>query len=106
MGLNEAAGYGAVGLTALLTGYLASQYGLRPEPFYIGIVYTIIGLLLSVFIIKDTRAYTLLEAKQTSIENNHKPDLWWVFKETSFKNKSLFSISQAGLINNLNDGMS
>lgn len=63
MGLNEAAGYGAVGLTALLTGYLASQYGLRPEPFYIGIVYTIIGLLLSVFIIKDTRAYTLLEAK-------------------------------------------
>lgn len=110
MGLNEAAGYGAVGLTALLTGYLASQYGLRPEPFYIGIAYTLIGLILSIFVIKDTRQFALLEAKQNPIsesgETFHKPNLGWVFKETSFKNKNLFSVSQAGLINNLNDGMS
>ena len=109
MGINEAAGYGAVGLTALATGYIASEYGLRPQPFYLGIVYAIIGLLLSVFIVKDTRRHALLEASQmqttASGEEVHKPNLWWVFKETSFKSKNLFSISQAGLINNLNDGM-
>ncbi len=109
MGLNEAAGYGAVGLTALATGYIASHYGLRPAPFYLGIAYTIIGLLLSVFIVRDTRQFARLEAKQQeSMTQNKivKPNLWWVFKETTFKNKNLFSISQAGLINNLNDGMS
>ena len=61
MGLNEAAGYGAVGLTALLTGYLAAQYGLRPEPFYIGVAYTALGLLLSVVWVKDTRPFAQLE---------------------------------------------
>ena len=107
MGLNEAAGYGAVGLTALITGYLASHYGLRPEPFYIGIAYTLVGLLLSIFVVQDTRKFAQLEARQVSTdESAHKPNLWWVFKETSFKNKNLISISQAGLINNLNDGMS
>jgi MFS family permease len=110
MGLNEAAGYVAVGLTALLTGYLASQYGLRPQPFYIGIFYTIAGLLLSVLIIKDTRKHAHLESSQikstSSGEAAHKPALLWVFKETTFKNRNLFAVSQAGLINNLNDGMS
>lgn len=109
MGLNEAAGYGAVGLTALATGFIASHYGLRPAPFYLGIAYTLIGLLLSVFIVRDTRQFAQLEAKQqesTTQEEIAKPNLWWVFKETTFKNKNLFSISQAGLINNLNDGMS
>lgn len=110
MGLNEAAGYGAVGLTALLTGYLAAHYGLRPEPFYIGIAYTAVGLLLSIFVITDTRKHAQLEAAQIkktgSGEASHQPNLLWVFKETSVKNKNLFSVSQAGLINNLNDGMS
>lgn len=110
MGLNEAAGYGAVGLTALLTGFIASRYGLRPEPFYIGIAYTVVGLLLSIFVVRDTRRYAQLEASQIKQTNAgeviHKPNLLWVFRETSFKNKNLFSISQAGLINNLNDGMS
>ncbi|SHM74649.1 Predicted arabinose efflux permease, MFS family [Chitinophaga jiangningensis] len=108
MGLNEAAGYGAVGLTALLTGYLAAAYGLRPQPFYIGIAYTIIGLLLSIFVIRDTRAYAALESASvvTPGEQQHRPDLLWVFKETSLKNRNLFAVSQAGLINNLNDGMS
>ncbi|WP_245957347.1 MFS transporter [Chitinophaga flava] len=106
MGLNEAAGYGAVGLTALLTGYLASSYGLRPQPFYIGIAYTIIGLLLSVLVIRDTRKYAQLESKQINTTTVPKPGLAWVFKETSLKNKNLFAVSQAGLVNNLNDGMS
>lgn len=109
MGLNEAAGYGAVGLTALLTGYLAARYGLRPQPFYIGIAYTVVGLLLSLFFVKDTHNHAKLETKMktsASHEKSHKPNLFWVFKETSFKNRNLFCISQAGLINNLNDGMS
>lgn len=109
MGLNEAAGYGAVGLTALLTGYLASHYGLRPEPFYIGIAYTVIGLLLSVFVVKDTRMHAELEARQfqgTVAQPAHHPSIRWVFMETSIRNRNLFSVSQAGLINNLNDGMS
>ncbi|MDR0801145.1 MFS transporter [Fluviicola sp.] len=110
MGLNEAAGYGGVGLTALLTGYLASHYGLRPQPFYIGIIYTFVGLLLSIFVIKDTRKHAQLEARQVkttlSGEKAHKPNLLWVFRETSLRNRNLFSVSQAGLINNLNDGMS
>lgn len=110
MGLNEAAGYGAVGLTALLTGYLAAHYGLRPQPFYIGIAYMLAGLLLSIFVIRDTRQHAQLEAElmtaATSGEKIQKPDLFQVFKETSFRNKNLFTASQAGLINNLNDGMS
>lgn len=110
MGLNEAAGYGMVGLTALSTGYIASRYGLRPQPFYIGIFYSIAGLLMSILVIKDTRKYTQLESSHISIttsgERVHKPNLLWVFKETSLKNKNLFAVSQAGLINNLNDGMS
>lgn len=110
MGLNEAAGYGAVGLTALLTGYLAAHYGLRPQPFYIGIAYTLAGLLLSIFVIRDTRQHAQLEAElmttTTPGEKIQKPGLFQVFKETSFRNKNLFAASQAGLINNLNDGMS
>ncbi|MBC9915332.1 MFS transporter [Chitinophaga varians] len=111
MGLNEAAGYGAVGLTALLTGYLASHYGLRPAPFYIGIFYTVAGLILSILVIRDTRQHARLESAQVAQQNLpgekfHQPDLWWVFRETSLKNKNLFAVSQAGLINNLNDGMS
>ncbi|MBC9928919.1 MFS transporter [Chitinophaga qingshengii] len=111
MGLNEAAGYGAVGFTALLTGYLAAHYGLRPAPFYIGIFYTIAGLVLSISVIRDTRQHARLESAQVAQqqlpgEKFHKPDLLWVFKETSLKNRNLFAVSQAGLINNLNDGMS
>lgn len=110
MGLNEAAGYGAVGLTALLTGYLASYYGLRPEPFYIGIFYTFAGLAISWWIIRDTTSHAQLEARQirkTAVgEAAHNPGTFWVFTETTWRNKTLFSVSQAGLINNLNDGMS
>jgi MFS family permease len=110
MGLNEAAGYGAVGLTALLTGYLAVQYGLRPQPFYLGFIFTSAGLLLSIIAIKDTKGFANLEAAQWPplklTEPQRKPTLSWVFGQTSWKNKNLFAVSQAGLINNLNDGMS
>ncbi len=107
MGLNEAAGYGAVGLTALATGYIAASYGLRPEPFYIGIVYSALGLLLSMFLVRDTRRHARLEASMhNEPQRKAKPSSARVFAETSWRNRTLFSVSQAGLVNNLNDGMS
>ncbi len=107
MGLNEAAGYGALGLTALATGYVAARYGLRPKPFYFGIVYSALGLVLSIFLVRDTRAYARLEATtHHPSERIDTPSTARVFAETSWRNKTLFSASQAGLVNNLNDGMS
>jgi len=105
VGLNEFAGYLAVGLTALATGYLASVYGLRPEPFYLGIGYATLGLLISVFFVHDSTEYVRLEMEQ------HPPEsapltFREVFSRTSFKDRHLFACSQAGLVNNLNDGMS
>jgi MFS family permease len=107
MGLNEAAGYGALGATALLTGYLAASYGLRPEPFYIGIAYAVLGLALSLLFVHDTRAHARLEAAthETRAEVAI-PSTARVFVDTSWRNRTLSSVSQAGLVNNLNDGMS
>ena len=106
MGLNEAAGHGAVGLTALLTGFLAARYGLRPEPFYVGIVYAVLGQILSLFVVRDTRAYAKMEAAQRTTTENAVPSLARVFANTGWRDRILFSVSQAGLVNNLNDGMS
>jgi MFS family permease len=107
MGLNEAAGYGALGLTALATGYVAARSGLRPEPFYFGIVYSVLGLALSVFLVRDTRGHARLEASaHNPSESIERPSTAHVFAETSWRNRTLFSASQAGLVNNLNDGMS
>jgi MFS family permease len=107
MGLNEAAGYGALGLTALATGYLAARYGLRPEPFYIGIAYAVLGLLLSVSLVRDTGGHARLEAElHHSRTVSSVPSTRDVFVETSWRDRTLFSVSQAGLVNNLNDGMS
>ena len=105
VGLNEFAGYLAVGLTALATGYLASIYGLRPEPIYLGVAYAIFGTALSVFLVRDTRAHVALEmggatAAQPSLSFRQ------VFALTTYKDRNLFAASQAGLVNNLNDGMS
>jgi len=105
VGLNEFAGYLAVGLTALATGYLASVYGLRPEPFYLGIGYATLGLLISVFFVHDTTEHVRLEMEQHPPESA--PLIFReVFSRTSFKDRHLFACSQAGLVNNLNDGMS
>lgn len=100
MGINEAAGYLAVGAVAYLSASFANQYGLRPYPFYIGILLSILGLLTSIFFIKDTRGFVQIESEKSSI-----PLLTNVLKETTWKNPNLGSISQGGLINNLNDGM-
>lgn len=109
MGLNEAAGYGALGLTALVTGYIAAQSGLRPDPFYIGMVYAVLGLVLSILLVRDTGAYAAMEARlhpAPAGTDQAVPSVRWVVAETSWRNRSLFGTSQAGLVNNLNDGMS
>lgn len=100
MGLNEFAGYIAVAAVAFLTGWIASEYGIRPYPFYIGIVLVVLGLLGSVFFIKDTKHHVAKESI-----NNTIPRLKNIFWDTTWKNKNLGSVTQAGLINNLNDGM-
>lgn len=100
MGLNEFAGYFAVGLVAFLTGYVANEYGVTPYPFYIGIGIATVGLAVTAIWVKDTRVFVHKEsASDASAPLNH------VFLETTFKNKTLSSVTQAGMVNNLNDGM-
>jgi MFS family permease len=105
VGLNEFAGYLAVGVTAYLTGYLASEYGLRPAPIYLGVAYAILGAALSILLVHDTRDHVRLEAaghaRQAAPISFRE-----IFFLTSFKDRNLFAASQAGLVNNLNDGMS
>jgi MFS family permease len=100
MGLNEFAGYFAVGVVAFLSGYIANTYGITPYPFYIGIFISIVGFLLTLLWVKDTRNFVNKEsATDNTLQLNN------VFLETTYKNKTLSSVTQAGLINNLNDGM-
>jgi MFS family permease len=105
VGLNEFAGYLAVGVTAYLTGYLASEYGLRPAPIYLGVAYAILGAALSILLVRDTREHVRLEtaghARQAAPISFRE-----IFLLTSFRDRNLFAASQAGLVNNLNDGMS
>ncbi|MGQ0604110.1 MAG: MFS transporter [Anaerolineales bacterium] len=106
MGLNEFAGYLAVSLSALATGYLASAYGLRPVPFIPGLFFAGLGLLLSIFFVRETLGYAKNEATQTQGNGGiTSPSFSQIFWLTSWKDRALFSASQAGMVNNLNDGM-
>jgi MFS family permease len=100
MGLNEFAGYFAVGVVAFLSGYIASHYGIRPYPFYIGIVISIMGLLMTLIWVKDTRAFV---HKESGMDETRQLDK--IFMQTTFTDKTLSSVTQAGMVNNLNDGM-
>ncbi|MCU0387412.1 MAG: MFS transporter [Chitinophagaceae bacterium] len=100
MGLNEFAGYIAVAFMAWLTGYIAQHYGIHPYPFYLGLGIAVIGLLLTIFFVHDTHGHALTEQ-----ENNTIPKLSRPFSDTTWKHPQLGSITQAGLVNNLNDGM-
>lgn len=100
MGINEAAGYMAVGGVAFLSASIAHLYGIRPYPFYIGFLLSILGLLTSIFLIKDTQGFVQLEG-----EKSDTPLLSNLFKDTSWRHSNLGSITQGGLVNNLNDGM-
>ncbi|MEA5427684.1 MFS transporter [Arcicella lustrica] len=99
-GLNEFAGYLSVGMVAFLTAYIADNYGIRPYPFYLGIFMAVVGLILSLFWVKDTRHFVAQEGKESNIIKAEN-----VFWNTTVKDKTLSSVTQAGLINNLNDGM-
>ena len=106
MGLNEFSGYFAVALSALATGWIAARYGLRPEPFYPGVVYVAAGLALSWFAVRETRHHVAHELR------SHPPAAGEatltqgeIFRRASLTDRNLSSISQAGLVNNLNDGM-
>ena len=108
MGLNEAAGYGAVAITALATGLIAQRWGLRPEPFFLGLAYAGLGLGISVLFVRETIGHAHAEAA------NHTPANTGLHDElstsdvlviTSFREKALSACSQAGLVNNLNDGL-
>jgi MFS family permease len=134
LGLNEFAGYVSVALVGFITGYLAATFGLKPYPFYLGIAFAFLGLLISFFVVKDTRKFTLLEIKEQEQEDEREqekknnqdmttkttvttksnlsssstkedrvanPSFMQVFLITSWKNRSLLSVSQAGLVNNL-----
>lgn len=100
MGLNEFAGYIAVAIVAFLTGWITSEYGIRPYPFYLGIGLVFWGLVGSIFFIKDTKHHVAKETVSNTI-----PRLKNIFWDTTWKDKNLGSVTQAGLINNLNDGM-
>jgi MFS family permease len=105
MGLNEFAGYLAVALSALATGYVAARYGLRPEPFYLGVGFVAVGLVLSVFAVRETRGHADHEAQVAGTAAIARPSPREIFLRTSFTDRNLSAVSQAGLVNNLNDGM-
>ncbi len=105
-GLNEAAGYTAVGVTALLTGYLATSHGLRPLPELLGVVFVAAGLALT-FVVRDTAAHAALElaGHAQPLPSDEDTGLRATFTRTSWHHRSLRGASQAGLVNNLNDGL-
>jgi len=122
MGLNEAAGYGAVSLAAITSGYLAATYSLRPQPFLLGIGFALAGLLLSLFFVRESHGHARHEAALLAHPSGQSegsappaaaatgdrattPSFKDIFLLTSWKNRTLFAVSQAGLVNNLNDGL-
>jgi MFS family permease len=122
MGINEAAGYGAVSLAAITAGYLAATYALRPQPFLLGVVFALVGLLLSIFFVRESHGHarheaalmarpsgqaaeSVQQATDHAAQQPTAPSFKEIFLLTSWKNRTLFSVSQAGLVNNLNDGL-
>lgn len=106
MGFNEAAGYGAVAVTAVAAGYLAAHYGLRPAPFLLGLGYAVIGLAISAALVHETRSHAHLEAGLQQASVGAHATNRDIFIRTSFTEPALSSASQAGLVNNLNFGLS
>lgn len=106
MGLNEFAGYVAVAGSALATGLVASRYGLRPHPFYLGVAFVAFGFLLSAIVVRETKHHVLAESGLRATEvTTPSPGRSEVFWRTTLFDRDLSSVTQAGLVNNLNDGM-
>ena len=106
MGLNEFAGYAALAASALATGFVAARYGLRPEPFYLGVAFVVLGLALSAIAVRETKHHVAVESKlHGELSAERIPTQREVFWRTTLLDPNLSSVSQAGLVNNLNDGM-
>ena len=105
VGLNEFAGYLSVGITAFLAGYIAQRHGLRPQPIYLGMAYTVAGLVLSILLVRDTRQHVGVEVAGHARATD-RMSFWQVFRRASIGERNLFAASQAGLVNNLNFGVS
>jgi MFS family permease len=106
MGLNEFAGYFAVAASALATGFVAAHHGLRPQPFYLGVAFVAIGLVLSVALVRETKHHVAAESRlHGELPPGGVPSPREVFWRTTLLDRNLSSVSQAGLVNNLNDGM-
>jgi MFS family permease len=105
LGLNEAAGYGALALTALVTGEIAARHGLRPEPFYVGIAFAALGLGLSTVFVRETHGHARHEARMTTDAGDGSDRLGAVFARATWRDPSLSAVSQAGLVNNAVDGL-
>jgi len=105
LGLNEAAGYGAVSLTALATGAIAARYGLRPEPFFLGIAFAALGLGLSTLFVRETRGHARQEASGTTGRVDGNERFGAIFARTTWRDPTLAAVSQAGLMNNAVDGL-
>jgi MFS family permease len=105
LGLNEAAGYGAVALTALVTGEVAARYGLRPEPFFFGVAFVALGLGLSAAVIRETSSHVALEAVGTRPSSSENVGVGAVLRRTTWSDPSLAAVCQAGLVNNAVDGL-
>lgn len=101
MGLNEFSGYLAVAIVAFFTGWIAAEFGLRPYPFYIGIGLAVLGLIMSVVLVRDTAPFVAYEAKHSLEERDEKN----LFLEVSFRDRNLQAVSQAGMMTNFKDGM-
>jgi MFS family permease len=104
MGLNECAGYVALAGAAVLTGWIAARHGLRPEPFYPGVAFVAVGVALSILLVRDTHAHADLESRLHP-SPTHAVSPGDVFWRTTLTDRTLSSVTQAGLVNNLNDGM-
>lgn len=105
MGLNEFAGYLAVAASALFTGIIASRFGLRPQPFYLGVGFVVVGFLLSIVLVRETKHHVHHESVLNGSPPERMPTQREIFAATSILDRNLSSVSQAGLVNNLNDGM-
>lgn len=105
MGLNEAAGYGALAFTAYLTGFIAQNVGLRPQPFFLGLAYAGAGLGISGLLIRETHGHARFEAEDRPGGSAAPLPMRQVFWQTSFREPALSASCAGGLTNNLNDGM-
>jgi MFS family permease len=105
LGINETAGYLGVAVTALATGYLAAGFGLRPAPELLGVGYVIAGLALSALAVRDTAAWARAEARQHHAPAGPRPSIREIAWRVSWSDRTLAAVSQAGLVNNLNDGV-